>query len=194
LWVWAWFAGVLLLFAGMVGAAAIHSGHGALLLSFMIGMAIILPVSVVILVVSMFAASALLGGIDFGEAHVAIPKAAALLFVVSLLSVIPCVGPLLALPVWFLGLMGLFRLDFTEARTLVIINWGLNSLFRYFVLTAILSGISHSAPGDGGRPIKVPPDEAAAVKQIEALGGTCDADDEQGEGHIVEVTLEAKTR
>jgi hypothetical protein len=191
-WVWAWFAGVFLLFAGMVSAAAIHSGHGALVLLVVIGIAISLPVSVVILVISMFAASALLGGIDFGEAHVAIPKAAALLFVVSLLSVIPCVGPLLTLPVWLFGLMKLFALDFTEARTLVIINWGFNTLFKYFVLGAILSSLAHRGPGEGPRPIKVPSGEAAAVKKIEALGGTCEPDDAEGEGHIVEVTLEGR--
>ena len=183
--------GTFLLLAGIISAAVIHAGHGALLLVFTIGMAIILPVSIVILVISMFIASALLGGIDFGQAHVAIPKAGALLFVVNLLSMIPIVGAFLALPVWFLGLMGLFGSDFVEARILVAINWCLNTLFKYFVLAAILSGILHSGSSDGPRPIKVPSGEAAAVKKIEALGGHCDSDDDEDDGgHITEVVLE----
>ena len=186
-------AGTLVLFAGIISAALIHAGYGKFLLAFAVGMAILLPVSVVILVISMFIASALLGGVDFGQAHVAIPKAGALLFVVNLLSMIPLAGPFLALPVWFLGLMGLFSLDFVEARTLVAINWILNTLFKYFVLAAILSGILHSEPSDASRNIKVPPAEAAAVKSIEALGGSCDAEEDETEGgHVVAVNLENK--
>jgi predicted RNA-binding Zn-ribbon protein involved in translation (DUF1610 family) len=192
-WVWAGLAGTFLVFAGVISAALIHAGYGKQLLIFMVGMAIILPVSVVILVLSMFIASALLGGVDFGQAHIAIPKAAALLFVVNLISMIPFIGPLLALPVWWLGLMGLFSLDFVETRTLVIINWGLNTIFKYFVLAAILTVILHHGGSAGPRNIKVPSREAAAVKKIEALGGSCDADDDDDDGgHIAAVSLENK--
>jgi hypothetical protein len=189
LWVWGALAGVVLLFAGIISAVFIHSGHGLQLLAFAIGMAIILPVSVVILVISMFLASAMLGGVDFGQAHVAIPKAGALLFAVNVLLMIPLVGWLLALPVWWLGLMGLFGLDFVETRTLVAINWSLNALFKYFVLAAILSGIVHSSPSDRPRTIRPLSGEAAAVKQIEALKGSCEPDEEEG-NHITEVELE----
>src|SRR5262249_48943638 len=82
LWVWGALAGTFLLLMGLVSAALIHAGYTVLLIAFAAGLAVGLVVSTVILVISMFIASALLGGIDFGEAHVAIPKAAALLFVV----------------------------------------------------------------------------------------------------------------
>lgn len=192
-WVWAGVAGTILLFFGILSAAVIHAGYGKFLLAFVVGMAIILPVSVVILVISMFISSALLGGVDFGEAHVAIPKAGALLFVVNLLSMIPLIGPFLALPVWFLGLMGLFGLDFVETRILVAVNWILNTLFKYFILAAILSSLLHSGSRDASQAIKVPSGEAAAVKKIEALGGSCDADEDEDEsGHIFAVSLENK--
>jgi len=170
LWVWGALAGTFLLLAGIVSIAVIHAGYGLQLFVFAIGMAIILPVSIVILVISMFITSALLGGIDFGQAHIAIPKAGALLFVVNLLSMIPMIGPFLALPVWFLGLMGLFGLDFVEARTLVAINWSLNTIFKYFVLAAILSGMLHNGGGDDPRKNPPPEEEDAAVKKMEVVG------------------------
>lgn len=192
-WVWGGLAFTFLLFAGLISAAVIHAGYGKQLLTFCIGMAILLPVSVVILVISMFIASALLGGIDFGQAHVAIPKTAALLFVINLFAMIPYIGPLLALGMWIVGLMVLFGLDFAETRVLVIINWGLNSMFKIFVLAAILSSMRHDGSSEKPLDIKVPSGEAAAAKKIEALGGICDADeDEDDGGHIFEVTLENK--
>jgi hypothetical protein len=150
LWVWLAVAAVIVLFGGILTIAFVHAGYGLQVLGFAIGMAILLPVSVVILVISMFISSAILGGIDFGQAHIAIPKAAALLFVVTLVGMIPFIGWALALPVWFLGLMGLFRLDFAEARILVFINWCLNSLVRMFVVGAIVTAMMHS--GGGGNP------------------------------------------
>jgi hypothetical protein len=163
LWVWGALAGAFLLLVGIVCAVFIHSGHGAELIGFVLVMAILLPVSVVILVISMFLSSFFLGGVDFGQAHIAIPKAGALLFVVTLISMIPFAGPLLALAVWFLGLMGLFGLDFVEARILVIINWGLNTLVRYLVLAAILS--SGGGLHDDQRKNRLPQDEDAALSK-----------------------------
>jgi uncharacterized membrane protein len=167
LWVWGALAGTVLLLAGIVSAVFIHAGYGLQLLAFAIVMAIILPVSIVILVISMFIASALLGGIDFGQAHIAIPKAGALLLVVNLISMIPFAGTILALFVWFVGLMGLFGLDFVEARVLVAINWGLNTVFRYVVLAAILSSMAHSGTDNDPRKNRLPPDEDVDVKRIE---------------------------
>lgn len=167
-WMWGTLAGVVLLFIGIVCAAVIHAGHAAELFAFLIVLAILLPISVVILVVSMFLASVLLGGVDFGQAHVAIPKAAALLFVVTLLQLIPYAGPPLAFFVWFLGLMGLFGLDFVEARTLAVINWGLNSVIRYIVLAAILSHSLHHPAEDERWQMNTPPDKDAAVPMLEA--------------------------
>jgi hypothetical protein len=189
LWVWGALAGIVLLFVGLTSFVLVYNGHGPLVLGLAIGMAIMLPVSIVILVISMFISSALVGGIDFGEAHVVVPKAGALLLVVNFIQLIPCIGPFLAIPVWYLGLMGLFELDFMEARVLVAVNWGLNTLFKYLALAAILSAIMHGGMGDGPRKVRVPKEEAPAVKQIEALGGHCDSGDEEGD-HIVEVSLE----
>lgn len=41
------------------------------------------------------------------------------------------------LPVWLIGLMTLFRLDFWEVRILFLFNWGLNFLVRWFLFAAI---------------------------------------------------------
>jgi hypothetical protein len=106
---------------------------------YLIALVIMLPVSTAILVLSMFVASAVGGGIEFGEARVAIPKAAALLFVVNMIYVSSCgaMGYVFALPVWLVGLMTLFRLDLWESRLLVSINWILNSVVCWALLSAL---------------------------------------------------------
>jgi protein-S-isoprenylcysteine O-methyltransferase Ste14 len=85
--------------------------------------------SVLTLVFSMILASRLAGGIDFGPAHIVIAKGAGLLAVVTLLNFLDC-GVLLAGPVWFFGLMFLFRLDTRETRLLTRINWGANLVWK----------------------------------------------------------------
>src|SRR4051812_4727747 len=73
--------------------------------------------TVLTLLFSMILASRLAGGIDFGHiSHIA-PRAALLLLVVNAINLVDC-GVLLAGPVWFFGLMLLFRLDFRETRML----------------------------------------------------------------------------
>jgi hypothetical protein len=43
----------------------------------------------------------------------------------------------LALPVWWFGLMILFRIDFWEVRTLVVINWLLNLVVNLLLHSAL---------------------------------------------------------
>jgi hypothetical protein len=90
-------------------------------MEYVIAFAIMLAISVVILIISMFITSALEGGVDFGQVHIVLAKAIPLLIVVSLLQLVSF-GIVISIPVWWLGLMLLFRLDFWEVRTLVAIN------------------------------------------------------------------------
>jgi hypothetical protein len=78
----------------------------------------------------MIISSSIGGGIEFGEVHIVIPKALGLIFIVNLVSLIPFVGWFIALLVWVGGLMSLFNLEIWEARILIVVNWGLNSLVR----------------------------------------------------------------
>lgn len=105
-------------------------------MDYVISFAILLAISVVILIISMFITSALGGGVDFGQVHVVLAKAIPLLIVVSLLELVPF-GIVLSIPIWWIGLMVLFRLDFWEVRTLVFINWGLNALAHFALLSAL---------------------------------------------------------
>jgi hypothetical protein len=77
----------------------------------------------VILALSMMLTNSFVGGIEFGQAHVAVGKGAGLLLAVDLLAVAVPYGVLLALPVWWLGLVILFRIDFWQVWPLVAINW-----------------------------------------------------------------------
>jgi hypothetical protein len=105
-------------------------------MEYVIAFAIMLAISVVILIISMFITSALGGGVEFGEVHIVLAKAIPLLIVVALLELVPF-GTFIAIPVWWIGLMLLFRLDFWEVRMLVFANWSLNALARYALLAML---------------------------------------------------------
>ena len=105
-------------------------------MEYVIPFAIMLAISVAVLIISMFITSAWGGGVEFGQVHIVLAKAIPLLIIVALLELVPF-GIILAIPVWWFGLMLLFRLDFWEVRTLVLINYGLNTL-AYFALLAML--------------------------------------------------------
>ena len=107
-------------------------------MEYVVGFAIFLAISVVILIVSMVITSAFGGGVDFGQVHIVLLKAIPLLILVTVLEEVPGgFGYVLPIPVWWIGLMLLFRLDFWEVRTLVALNWGLNAL-AHFVLLGML--------------------------------------------------------
>lgn len=89
------------------------------------------------LVFSMIAASRLAGSIDFGPAHIVIPKGAALLAVATAVNFIDC-GIFLAGPIWFFGLMLLFGLDYKQTRILTEVNWGMNFLWKLLLLAGRL--------------------------------------------------------
>jgi hypothetical protein len=78
---------------------------------------------------SMILASRLAGGIDFGPATTVIPRGAGLLAAVTAVNYLDC-GLLLAGPLWLFGLMGLFGLDYRQARVLAQVNWAVNLLWK----------------------------------------------------------------
>jgi DNA-directed RNA polymerase subunit M/transcription elongation factor TFIIS len=147
-WVW-WIGGVAGFFAVALVAIVLAAVSGAKreVVAYGVVLLIMLPISTVILILSMIISSALAGGIEFGEVHIVIPKALILLLVVNLISLLP-LGGYLALPFWVFGLMALFKLDFWEARFLFLINWGLNLAVRIFLVAAILSAMQHANNDD----------------------------------------------
>jgi predicted Zn finger-like uncharacterized protein len=130
---------------------------------------IAMPVSTVIFFVAMFLSSIWFGAIEIGEIHVAVVKSFALLLVVNLVTLLP-LGGYLALAVWLVGLIGLFRLDLWEARMLIFVNWVLNFLLRSFVFTALLSWAAH---GGGGKnaPNSSGPTAAWDAEDVQERGG-----------------------
>lgn len=192
-WVsWLFAIGAFVLVAGSIAGGAIYKGHAAELLVYSVILAVMIPLSTVILIISMFVSSWLGDGIEFGEAHVVIPKAAGLLLVVNLIGLLPF-GGYLALPVWLFGLMFLFGLDLWETRLLMAVNWGLNFLVRMAVFSAIMAAFSHDGlrfnPSHrSGQPAAVSA-EAEAINAIESLGGDCSTENDEDDGPIVIVTL-----
>jgi hypothetical protein len=142
-WVW-WTAGVGGAFSLslIVAVVAIATGHTAQLFLYGVPLAIMLPVSTIILIISMVISSQLVGGIDFGEVHTAIAKSILLLFAVNVIYLVPF-GLFLSIPIWLFGLMYLFNLDFWETRFLLFINWVLNYAARFAIMAMIVSGLHH---------------------------------------------------
>jgi hypothetical protein len=91
--------------------------------------------TVLTLLFSMIVTSQMAGGIDFGHISYIAPRALVLLLLVNAINLVDC-GVLLAGPVWFLGLMFLFQLDFRETRMLTRINWGMNLVWKLLLFLA----------------------------------------------------------
>jgi hypothetical protein len=166
-------------------------------LIYFIVLLVLLPISTVIFIVSMFISSAVGGGIDFGDARVAIPKAIALIMVVNTVGLTCGLasgfgGFLMTGPVWLFGLMGLYRLDLWEARLVVAINWGLNCVARIALLTVVASlftaGGGGGGFGGGDDGDDDPPDQIAGVQMIKHLGGKVQYDNALQQT-VVEVDL-----
>lgn len=159
---WVWWAAALggyLVVAFVIALLTAWAGHEELVIIYAILMAIMIPVSTVILIFSMIISSALAGGISFGEVHVVILKSVLLLLIVNTIALLPFDGHVawallsgMTLIVWLVGLMYFFDLDFREARFLIGINWLLNFLLKWFVVAAILSALAQDAPRPPGQP------------------------------------------
>jgi hypothetical protein len=145
-WVW-WIVFFVSYFLLAVGAAVVgvYKGHGDQVTYYLGGTILKLPVSAVIFFVAMFIGSAMGGGINFGEIHIAIFKTFALLLVVTPISLIPFIGPFLAYPFWLFGLMALFSLDTWETFFLSFINWVLNWLVGWVITTSIIAALQAPA-------------------------------------------------
>lgn len=187
--VWALWVGGLgwfFLVAIIATILAFRAGHGELILGYSIYFAVMLPISTVILVVSMLLSSQIAGGIDFGEVHTAIPKAVGLLLLVNLVGLIPY-GGFLTILVWLFGLMWLFHLDLWESRLLFVINAFMNFWANMFVLGVIVAAAMRAGGGgdsDGfdfdGPPRSGRHSESSKqdkdLEKIEALGGEVEFD------------------
>lgn len=193
-WTW-WYiglAGVLGLVV-MGGIGLVMAGHGPLVLLCGIELAVAFPVSMVILVISMFLSSHLSGGMDFGEIRTFIPKILILLIIANLINLLPF-GTFLAFPVWLIGLMSAFNLDLWEAKFLVGVNWLLNLLLRWTLLMMFLNAYMHnqgkmdSFDMDPPGP-QAPSPEMKAIDAIEKLGGSCDDDENAEDIRIIGVHL-----
>jgi hypothetical protein len=98
--------------------------------------------SAVILTGSLLVSNTFVGVIEFGQAHHALAKGALILLAVNLLALIPSYGVWLTLPVWWLGLVFLFRMNFFAAWLPVGLCFGAYVVV-YFLVRLALGG----APG-----------------------------------------------
>jgi hypothetical protein len=80
---------------------------------------------------------------DFGSLGWFAGKSAILVFIVSLTVTFVPFGSLASLPVWWIGLMIIFKKDLLECRILVVLIWGTNFLFN-LVMGAMLMSAGQS--------------------------------------------------
>jgi hypothetical protein len=207
-WPWWVFGGgfVALLVVGFVCMAAFSS-------SFLMKIAAVvflvsLPFSIVIFFIAMYISSVMLGAMEIGDLRVSIPKAILLIALINMVSLVPIMGGYLALPVWVVGLMVLFRLDLWECRMLLFINWILNFALRYglvMLVTAMVMGRMERGEGLGQppglwpgaqeqpgevNPLQPPPPEGWDEQDVKQHGGTVQNDPAGGdEGDVVAISF-----
>lgn len=192
-WVlWLFSVGAFALVAGSIALGAVYKGHGAEVLFYSVILAVMVPISTVILIVSMFISSWLGGGIEFGEARIVIPKAIGLLLVVNMIGLLPF-GRFLAAPIWLFGLMFLFGLELWETRILVVVNWGLNFLAQMAVFAVIMTALSHGGARLGPVPQlgqqTADSAEEQAMDAILDLGGDFSTENDEDEGPVAAISL-----
>jgi hypothetical protein len=104
------------------------------------------PASTVLFFVAMYLSSIIFGAIEMGNLRVAVVKAFILLVFVNMASLVQGqVGAFVTLPVWIIGLLGLFRLDLWEAGMLLFVNWVLNYGLRFLLMGIMLQGLMKAA-------------------------------------------------
>jgi hypothetical protein len=143
------------------------------------------PISLVILIASMFISSALGGGINFGDAKTAIIGALFLILIVNAVSMIQLghfqLGRYLALLVWLVGFMTIFGLDPWEARFLLIINGILNYAVGMALFHYMINHVEHEVDPEEDRPARTRKREPERKKNNQQRGfPKSDEDDEQG--------------
>jgi hypothetical protein len=122
---------------------------------------VMMPISTVIFFGAMILSNLIAEACDIGEIHIAIFKAFGLLLVVNIVSLVRFhawsgmgglggIGGWITLPIWVIGVMVLFRLDFWEARILIVFNWLLNFLVRLLLFAVLSAWIMHGGGGGSG--------------------------------------------
>jgi hypothetical protein len=147
--VWAWS-----IYGGGAVVLAMLSFFGVAVLSdssefkfYAIYLLISVPASTVLFFVAMYLSSIIFGAMEMGNLRVAVVKAFILLIFVNMASLVQGqVGAFVTLPVWIIGLLGLFRLDMWEAGILLFMNWLLNYGLRFLLMGIVLQSLMR---GDG---------------------------------------------
>lgn len=166
-WVWALFVlGALITTSGLIFGlymalrVGTPDGQPVPWKEYLIAFSVSVPITLVILIASMFISSALGGGINFGDAKTAIIGSIFLIVIVNVVALIPIVGRYLTLLVWLVGFMTIFGLDPWEARFLLFINWVLNFFVGYAMYSYVINKIERGGDDyDDDEPVRVKPRE-----------------------------------
>jgi len=168
---WLVIGGIYLAAGAGISYYKVATGETFELIMGAVGWAVLMPISVFILIGSMMAASAIAGGIDFGDLRTAIPKAFFLLAPINFLVIVcPWYVHMFFTPLfWIFGLIILFGLDLWETFFLMTINWilsyGAKVLVILMVVALIFGQISKDLGKDKASPDDPGDDQMAAPVQ-----------------------------
>src|SRR5262249_22259206 len=96
-----------------------------------------LPISAVVFAMSMVVSNLLGTGIELANFGALIPKALILVLLANLVGLMPCVGAMMAVGIWFIGAMVFFGLEAWETRFLVVFNWALGCVMWLWLIRAL---------------------------------------------------------
>jgi hypothetical protein len=107
-------------------------------MQYAVGFAILYVIVAIIFVAATVAYSALIGSLDFGAFWPFVGKAALLVGIAAAVMLLPY-GGWIVLVVWWVGVVLVFRVDFWQARILVVIIWALSFLVRLALFLTLYS-------------------------------------------------------
>jgi hypothetical protein len=145
-WRWIRWAVAIVFYLLVGGGLTVHmiaTGHFLEWLAYAIEWAVMMPITMGLFFASMFIASAISGGIDFGDLFTAIPKAFFLLAPMNLIGVVLnlYLGVFVNFSFLVFGLIVLFELDVWEAKFMIIIYMFLAIGAKLLIVLLVISMI-----------------------------------------------------
>src|SRR5437588_6762539 len=100
--------------------------------------AILFVINTLVLLIAFYVFAGLMGDLDLGTLPALVFKSLGLTLSVSAVQLFPIGGIWLTIPLWLLGFVVLFEMEFSNCWLLAVVVWGLSTAIRYFVLIAFI--------------------------------------------------------
>jgi predicted RNA-binding Zn-ribbon protein involved in translation (DUF1610 family) len=139
---WAWWWGSLVVLAALTAAALYgisESGYPKTALVCVSGLVFACPINTVIFALSLLICNSFGDGVELSDFDTLIPKSLILVLLASIVGLMPCVGPFVAIGIWFIGSMIFFKMEAWETKLLVGINFVLGLAMWFLLIVPVTS-------------------------------------------------------